>query len=336
MIKTIKNYLRKIYIKSEPDKYDSEHLGTFSFWRLLFINLISPGRTFNRFKYGQAWKNKNKIIKNFERNINSEDRIRLSGALSDLISNGVVVMDRYFSEKKINDFVNENNLIIDKLKNFKAKETTYNKNILNITNSLIPLWLDDNLIKLIFSYIGKQFYARDYPAIVGTYVPDIENYDTKEAKTANKWHVDHSVFFSVHMLLEDTSEKDTSMAVLPGTQKLFNYASLYSDKAVKDLNIKPIRCFGKKGTVYIHSGNVVHRLQPERSSNRLELKFDFTAGSNILLNCERISQCLNSNFNLENLDSTKREILKGIFPRPLYKGYEFKKEIMRPSKYRGI
>ena len=138
------------------------------------------------------------------------------------------------------------------------------------------------------------------------------------------------------MLLEDISETDTNMIVLPGTQKLFSYASLYSNKAVKDLNIKPIRCFGKKGTVYIHSGNVVHRLQPERSSNRLELKFDFTAGSNILLNCERIGKCLSSNFNLESLDSTKREILKGIFPRALYKGYEFKNESMQPSEYKGI
>ena len=60
---------------------------------------------------------------------------------------------------------------------------------------------------------------------------------------------------------------------------------------------------------------MVHRLQPERASNRLELKFDFTAGSNILLNCENIGKCLQSNFDLESLSATKREILKGIFPK---------------------
>ena len=81
---------------------------------------------------------------------------------------------------------------------------------------------------------------------------------------------------------------------------------------------------------------MVHRLQPERASNRLELKFDFTAGSNILLNCENIGKCLQSNFDLESLSATKREILKGIFPKSLNKGYEFNNESMRPSKYKKI
>jgi len=345
-MKIIKSYFRKIYIRSAPEKYDREHLGTFSFFRLFFINLFSPGRTINRLRYNQIWKNEKKIIKKFEKNlqhggkenfsISDSDKTKLSNALSDLISNGVVVIDSYFSDKKIKDFIDENNSIFEELRKFKSKETTYSKNILTLTNSLMPLWLDDNLLNLISFYIGRQFYARDYPAIVRTYVPDIYNYDTEDAKAANKWHVDHSVFFSLHILLEDTSEKDTGMVVLPGTQKLLNYPSLYTDEVVKDLNIKPKKCFGKKGTVYIHSGNVVHRLKPERASHRLELKFDFTAGSNISLNCERISKCLKSNFNLENLDLNKREILKGIFPKTLYKGYEFEKEAMIPSKYQGI
>ena len=59
MIKIIKNYFRKIYIQSDPEMYDREHLGTFSFLRLFLINIFSPGRTINRLRYNQIWKNKN-------------------------------------------------------------------------------------------------------------------------------------------------------------------------------------------------------------------------------------------------------------------------------------
>ena len=68
------------------------------------------------------------------------------------------------------------NSIFEELRKFKSEETIYNKKILTITNSLIPLWLDDNIMKLLSSYFGRQFYVRDYPAIMGTYVPDHDKY----------------------------------------------------------------------------------------------------------------------------------------------------------------
>ena len=38
----IKNFLKKIYIKTGNQNYDENHLGTFNSWRLLFYNLLSP------------------------------------------------------------------------------------------------------------------------------------------------------------------------------------------------------------------------------------------------------------------------------------------------------
>ena len=48
----------------------------------------------------------------------------------------------------------------------------------------------------------------------------------------------------------------------------------------------------------MHTGNVVHRLNPVAGKNRLNLHFEFSPGSNILLDVECIRKTLNNEFNL--------------------------------------
>ena len=61
----IKKILKNLYLNSNKHDYDEGHLGTFSFWRLLFYNIFSPGRTINRLKFKQLNKNPKKIIQVF-------------------------------------------------------------------------------------------------------------------------------------------------------------------------------------------------------------------------------------------------------------------------------
>ena len=95
--------------------------------------------------------------------------------------------------------------------------------------------------------------------------------------------------------------------------------------------------FWKKGTIYLHEGNTLHKLKTEHGeSDRLALHLEFTAGSNILLDCNAISKSLSSGFDLNKLNKDQRNILKGIFPKSLSKGYEINKENIYPTRFKGI
>ena len=99
---------------------------------------------------------------------------------------------------------------------------------------------------------------------------------------------------------------------------------------------KPVKCIGKKGTIYFHQGNTIHRFKSESKSNRLNLTLTFTAGSNILIFCDLISKCLSSGFDLNKLDVYQRRILRGIFPLNYDKGFEINKETLSPTRFQEI
>ena len=239
--------------------------------------------------------------------------------------------------------------------NIKSKAKDKNVNIgkrLTINDELLNIWLDSLLMKFIKNFYGKDFFARNYPNI--NYVNVKEHVSSKlyyknqvkkeigfvnglSISLADHWHVDHSVLLNVHVILDDLSENDTCMEYIPYSHNYANMAVPYSDEVVSSLNINPIKCVGKKGTVYMHQGNTMHRLNPKVNSNRLLLHFEFTAGSNVLLNCNYIAESLINNYDLEKINVERRDILSGIFPKRLEKGYEIKKKnSFKPTSFKGI
>ena len=70
----------------------------------------------------------------------------------------------------------------------------------------------------------------------------------------------------------------------------------------------------------MHTGNVIHRLNPKAGSNRLNLHFEFSPGTNILLDCQNIKKCLDSEYKIEDLDKSKRDIIKSYFSNKTFKG----------------
>ncbi len=337
----IKKILKNLYLKSNKLDYDENHLGTFSSWRLLFYNIFFPGRTINRLKFKQLNKNPKKIIqffnqKKYEENSNCSKK-ELEKALSDLINLGGCVIPNYFSQDKINEFLKENEILIKKMREYKSDQISYKSELLKISQKLVELWLDNNLINLIRSFLTTDIFARNYPYLYYTYVPEALNKDKiLNSKASSSWHIDHSVLFNLHVLLDDIKEDETCMEILPKSHKSFNIASKYTNSVIDKFSNKRIKCFGSKGTVYMHTGNVVHRLNPVAGKNRLNLHFEFSPGSNILLDIECIKKTLNAEFNLSSLTNEKREILKVIFPKKEKKGYDIRQNKIFPTKFLGI
>lgn len=337
----IKKILKYFYLMTNKNDYDENHLGTFNFWRLLFYNIFFPGRIINRLKFNQLNKSLKKITQSFnqmkyEENHNCSKK-DLNKALANLVDLGGCVIPNYFSKDKIDEFVKENEFLIKKMKEFKSDQISYKFELVKISQKLVELWLDNNLINLIRSFLTTDIFARNYPYICYTYVPEVLDKDKiLNSKASSHWHIDHSVLFNLHILLEDVKEDETCMEILPESHKSFNIASKYSTSIIDKFSDERMKCFGPKGTIYMHTGNVVHRLNPIAGKNRLNLHFEFSPGSNILLDIECIKKTLNTEFSLDNLENKQREILKVIFPKKEKKGYDIKQNKIFPTKFLGI
>ena len=85
--------------------------------------------------------------------------------------------------------------------------------------------------------------------------------------------------------------------------------------------------YRKKGTIYFHTGNTLHRVVGRKNSSRLGLILSFSPGSGVEMDCERIAGAFANDFRIENLTKRQREILRGIYPE---KGnYEFIKNNLK-------
>ena len=344
---------KNFYLRFNKDTYykkDNMHFyGSLKLWRILFINLMNPGRFLIRLKYGQIFKNKKKILNRFNESIlinkkkefnqgyfNEEKILKNKNGINTLIEDGGVVINNYFNEKQIDDFVNSNKDIISKIKLTENinNDAKYFFETIKLNKQLKNFWYDPGLIMLLESYFDKKVYARNYPAIKYTEVP--KNFNT--SKLASDWHVDHSLIFNLFVLLEDVEETGTRMQIIKGSHKYQNTGNfMYSENSLKNTEI--INFFGKKGSIHIHLGNTIHKAHLSSGKNRLNLYFEYTLGPNILLNTNSIIKSIDKNFDIEdskNLNSNEREFLRGIYPKVLNKGYEIKKDSLNSTGYKGI
>jgi|TARA_B100001063_G_C16727468_1_gene537288 hypothetical protein len=324
----------KIYDKSHYGKF----LGSFDYIRIISWNFFHPYRIINRLRWNTLFSNSKLKIKKFKNYIiNSKlENDKLSDKLDALINNGGLLIEKYFDEKKIDNFLVEYKHLIDTEKealdseinhNMINKNNFYSYRIINLhlSNALIDVWLDDRIINFLEHYLGQKVYAREYPRLVYTkyfFEKDLNSKDKHEGKYKNSdakvpyfWHVDHSAgLVSLHILLEDISLNSTHMQYLPESNKYLNSRDLYSDETVEKFKNKPVDCIGKKGSIYFHTGNTLHRVVGKKNSSRLGLIFSFSPGTSMEIDCKRISKAFSTNFDIDALQKKKREILKGIYP----------------------
>lgn len=335
----LKKTRNKIYHRIDNKYYYGQFKGSLSFWKLLLFNILYPGRMINQIRFNQI-KFVN-FIKNKSKNLYSTNSF-LKKSFLDLNNDGSIILNSFFQKKIIDDFNQEYKEEIIKLKNQKAESNKYFKNTsLTLKDSLIKIWLNEDIIDLIENYMGTKLYARNYPTLnysLGykeTSSRTIHN-DAGISEVTDVWHVDHSTLISFHVFLEEVKKEGTCMEYLKGTNKFLNSNFAISDEIVELSNKEILQCYGPKGSVNIHCGNVIHRMRPKPNSDRLMLTFSFTAGSNIMIDVKKISACLSSGFDLENLNFKKRSLLEGIFPKSFNKGYNLNNGVLKPTSFRGI
>lgn len=321
------------FLKSQlPHKRtDKNHygrfLGSFNFFRILSWNIFHPNRIINRILWNSFFNFYNLKIKKYLREGLDKN---LFSKFSFFLDNGGVIIDNYFNVKKINNFLHEyENLIEDEKKliiNDDSNISEYRHIPLPLSQPLIDLWLDDELIKFIETFLNKKnIYAREYPRLIYTkYLLDepLTSKSFDNNRFVNKkingpyfWHVDHTAgLVNLHILLQDVDTDSTHMQFLPGSSKYLNSRSLYSDEVVSNFKNQPTNCVGKKGTVYFHQGNTLHKVLGRTNSDRLSLIFSFSKGAGIEMDCKKIAQAFSTNFDISKLSKKKRNILQGIYP----------------------
>ena len=104
------------------------------------------------------------------------------------------------------------------------------------------------------------------------------------------------------------------MEFLPGSHKYLNMSDAYSDETIMDFKRKPMSCIGAKGTIYLHNGNTLHRLNSSSKKDRLSLLFSFTPGGRVSFKISALKDGLSNEYDLDSVSPKKREILKGLFP----------------------
>jgi hypothetical protein len=330
VIHFLNNLREKLYniLKIKKSTNYRFYKGSLNLYNQFLWNFLFLGRLYYRFIGGTIFFNKRFQEKYYDLNNNN---LNFKVLFDKFKNEGCIVIPNYFSESQINDFKKDYYNEIENIKkNCLIPEARHSLEILKLKDSLIKILLDKNLIALIKNFSSEMVYARNYPfmAFSSNFSNNLPTkYKYEISKFADDWHIDHANLFNVHVLLEDVEKDGLCMEYIPGSHKFLNAPYLYSDEEIKTIKVSQIKkCYGKKGTAYIHYGNTLHRMFPVKNSNRLQLHFEFSSKTNILFDCSNVAYTLSENYNLNKLDKISRKILSGIFPITNFKGYNILKK----------
>ena len=346
MLKKIKYFLKKIiFIILYRNKkiFYGKYSNSLNFGHLIFWNLVRPGRLFTRIRYNRFLFPK-KIEKDDiniyvdTRSLSKNEIIKI--AAKKLKKYGTVVLNQYFNEETLTKFENEYKNYFNML-NYQPSNSSSMTATLPLSKTLADLWFDETIICIIEKYIKRLPVARNYPNIMSVTPKDTDTEDTNiKSKTdfPDHWHIDHSTLIQPAIYFTDFDEKSSHMQVVLGSNTYPNVsnAGSLSDEYVIKNNLTIGKCVGKRGSVQIHCGNAYHRFSAVQNSTRTWLKFEFCSGNNVLLDPQQIGKMLKNDFNLSSLDDRSRTIISSLFPLPLNKGYEMKKKVFEPTKFKGI
>lgn len=214
--------------------------------------------------------------------------------LKELKENGIVVIPPHkFS--KIADHINEN--YISLVENFPQitespfvylvdDELNIDRIRLHISfkdNDLKEIFLSEELSGLIYNYLGRQPYYRNYPYVIFNRASS----DTKDG-IFQKFHKDRGFHqITLMMLLNDITEADTHMQyALKSHKKWVNPKHIrdrysYDDKDIYD-EFDILNCVGKKGTLFIFdAGNGFHKNVKVPGTQRNIFHANITTGMSI-------------------------------------------------------
>ena len=345
MLKKIKYFIRKVFffiLYRDKKIFYENHYNSLNFGHLFFWNLIRPGRSltrikYNRFLFPKKIKKDDNNIYIDTKNLSKNEIIEI--AAKKLKKYGTVVLNQYFNEETLSKFENEYKNYFNTLS--YQPNSNEDTGTIPLSKTLADLWFDEAIIGIIEKYIKRLPVARNYPSIKSVtpeYTETEDNYITSKAPFANQWHIDHATLIQPAIYFTNVDEKSSHMQVILGSHtypNVSNAGDLSSEYVIKN-NLSIGKCVGKRGSVQFHCGNAFHRFNAVKNSTRSWLKFEFCSGNNVLLDPKQIGRMLKNDFNLSSLDDRSRKIISSLFPLPLKKGYEVKKEVFEPTKFKGI
>ena len=346
MLKKIKYFLRKIiFIILYRNKkiFYGKHSNSLNFGHLIFWNLVRPGRLLTRIRYKRFLFPKK--IKKDDINIYIDTKSLSKNEIIEIAAKklkkyGTVVLNQYFNEETLSKFENEYKNSFNML-SYQPSNSYSSTATLPLSKTLADLWFDETIICIMEKYIKRLPVARNYPNIVSV-TPKYTDTEVNSIKSKTdfpyQWHIDHSTLIQPAIYFTNVDEKSSHMQVILGSHtypNVSNAGNLSGEYVIKN-NLTIGKCVGKRGSVQIHCGNAYHRFSAVQNSTRTWLKFEFCSGNNVLLDPQQIGRMLKNDFNLSSLDDRSRTIISSLFPLPLNKGYEVKKEVFEPTKFTGI
>tara|TARA_R110001592_G_scaffold57276_1_gene174105 strand:+ start:46950 stop:48017 length:1068 start_codon:yes stop_codon:yes gene_type:complete len=176
-------------------------------------------------------------------------------------------------------------------------------------NTVDP-WADNNIMSMLCHPVilgllslrfGAQPILRHPPifridrALNGPFdetgIRHIDDLEKGNAGFAQNWHADNADLMHVDVLFEDVDLETSHMEFAKRSHHIPfctldpAYDANFADKTVKsEFEIVPL--IGKAGTVYVWSGNGLHRMRPVKNSFRSLLIFYSTPGNNLISNTE--------------------------------------------------
>lgn len=346
-LKSIINTLGSFLLFRDKTVFYKPYYGSLDLFRLAINNIFTPGRILNRIRYERFPVPKPKIpiqddtLVVYPDDLSFDDLVELTA--STISRHGAAVVDGYFSEKYLEEFRK-------KFSSFFPPQTSDSADAPEIFEGgkmsldIQDLWMNEFVVKVIQRYIGRLPYARQYPEVCEVrprYKTTSRDFSLPNCKgnpsLAEEWHVDHSCLIQAAVYFDDVVADGSHMEVISGSHRMAGSRLLsheYVDKSRWGKRVLP--CIGKKGSIQFHCGNVYHHLSAVPHHSRCWLKLEFTSGPNILMSPNGIASLLAGSSNYEDLSPERKQILSGLLPPLLNKGYQPHRGGLVPTKFKGI
>lgn len=185
----------------------------------------------------------------------------------------------------------------------KDSNITFSNNPFKYGKDFLNLALDDGILGVVASYIGKKFMLQQ--AIASRYYPF-------EKRDFGSWQWHHDAWgrkINVMILLTDVTEEDQYMNYMRRSHKKYHsyerttINDRFTEAEVQNFSKEPaFKCIGPAGTVFIFDANGFHRGNRSLGAARDSIIIQYTAGR-YLWDFDIPAQLL------EKLSESKREFL---------------------------
>ena len=206
-----------------------------------------------------------------------------------ILKNGIIKLENNF--EKFASYINQNYIEHILKKDLKISSKVLdirNSNKNNLVNHLVGI--DDKIVRgfieneelisvLSLLFNGKIYLRND---------PLIQVLNTSEKMTNGNFHTDRYMQFSLMLLLEDVSEKQTHMEYCVNSQRrdpldfIIHKNFKECEEHIKKNKFEIFKVIGKKGDAFLFNSTGIHRARYILNTKRSIFHLNFTNGHNLI------------------------------------------------------